>query len=138
MKIYFAGSVRGGRDDQKFYAEVIKILKNHGEVLTEHLGDPELTQMGTIGLSDEQIYDRMMNWIKESDVIVAEVSSPSTGVGYEIALSESMNKKIICLYREGSSKRISAMVGGNKGLIVKNYKTIEELSLILDNFFNLV
>jgi nucleoside 2-deoxyribosyltransferase len=135
MKIYFAGSIRGGRNDQELYSEIIDILKKYGKVLTEHIGDPALTAMGTKNMTEEQIYDRMMDWIKESDAIVAEVSTPSIGVGYEIALSESMNKKIICLYREGSEKRISAMVSGNKNLIVINYKVVEDLPGIFDEFF---
>jgi hypothetical protein len=135
MKIYFAGSIRGGRNDQELYSEIIDILKKYGKVLTEHIGDPALTAMGTKNITKKQIYDRMMDWIKESDAIVAEVSTPSIGVGYEIALSESMNKKIICLYREGSEKRISAMVSGNKNLIVINYKVVEDLPGIFDEFF---
>lgn len=38
MKIYFAGSIRGGRDDASIYARLIEELKTHGEVLTEHVG----------------------------------------------------------------------------------------------------
>lgn len=135
MKIYFAGSIRGGRGDQEIYSKIIDFLKNYGTVLTEHVGDPALSAMGSQGMTEEEIYDRMVAWIKESDIIVAEVSTPSIGVGYEIALSESLHKKIVCLYREGSEKRISAMVSGNKNLILKIYKTTEDLPGILKEFF---
>ena len=35
MKIYFAGSIRGGRDDVGLYEQIIEILNSYGEVLTE-------------------------------------------------------------------------------------------------------
>ena len=44
MKIYFAGSIRAGRDDQELYQRLIQSLQYHGQVLTEHVGDPNLTQ----------------------------------------------------------------------------------------------
>ena len=49
MKIYFAGSIRGGREDAALYQLWIKYLKTFGEVLTEHIGDPELSHLGDDG-----------------------------------------------------------------------------------------
>ena len=43
MKIYFAGSIRGGRGDAEIYAQIIEFLQGYGEVLTEHIGDTSLT-----------------------------------------------------------------------------------------------
>ena len=59
MKIYFAGSIRAGRDDQELYHQLIQGLQRHGQVLTEHVGDPGLTQWGDDGPSDQAIYDRI-------------------------------------------------------------------------------
>lgn len=134
MKIYFAGSIRGGRDDKDFYLEIISLLQNYGQVLTEHIGDPNLTIDGE-DLEIEYIFKRDVAWIKDSDALVADVSTPSTGVGYEIGLAESLNKKVLCLYREGSEKRISGMIEGNKNITVKIYKTIEDIPQILKEFF---
>jgi hypothetical protein len=39
IKIYFAGSIRGGREDAAFYHQIIALLIEYGEVLTEHIGD---------------------------------------------------------------------------------------------------
>ena len=46
MKIYFAGSIRAGRDDQELYQRLIQSLQYHRQVLTEHVGDPNLTHWG--------------------------------------------------------------------------------------------
>ena len=48
MKIYFAGSIRGGRDDQELYFDMITDLQNHGTVLTEHIGNKELGNLGEV------------------------------------------------------------------------------------------
>ena len=84
MKIYFAGSIRGGRDDADLYLEIIKYLKNFGEVLTEHVGDNLITSSGESSINDIGIHNRDMDWLISSDIIVAEVTNPSLGVGYEI------------------------------------------------------
>jgi nucleoside 2-deoxyribosyltransferase len=131
MKIYFAGSIRGGRDDQEIYFSIIKKIGDFGEVLTEHIGKKELTNNGETTLSDKEIFERDMNWIKESDIVIAEVTVPSLGVGYELGQAESMNKKIICLYREIENKRLSAMISGNQYMKIFKYATLEDVDKIL-------
>lgn len=133
MKIYFAGSIRGGRDDQELYFSVIKELENFGTVLTEHIGKKELGIQGENTLTDTEIFVRDMQWIRESDVVVAEVTTPSLGVGYELGQAESMNKKIICLFRIGNDKRLSAMVSGNSYMKVFEYSTLEDIKKIFSN-----
>lgn len=134
MKIYFAGSIRGGRDDKDIYFSIIKELQKYGQVLTEHIGDPNLTARGE-EIDVEQIFRRDMDWVKECDLVVAEVTNPSLGVGYEIGQAESFGKKILCLYREVEGKRISAMVLGNTYLQIQLYKDMEGLSSFLEDFF---
>jgi nucleoside 2-deoxyribosyltransferase len=63
--------------------------------------------------TDKDIFERDMEWVREADIIVAEVSTPSLGVGYELGQAEAMGKKVLCLYREQEGKRLSAMVNGN-------------------------
>ena len=135
MKIYFAGSITGGRDDMELYFKIISLLKNYGNVLTEHVGDPKLSSQGEVNVTDEYVYERDVAWMKESNVVITEVSTPSLGVGYEIGSAQFLNKKILCLYREGSKSRISRMISGNKNLIFKTYKTIDDLPKIFNEFF---
>jgi nucleoside 2-deoxyribosyltransferase len=135
MKIYFAGSIRGGREDQDLYLEIINILKNYGEVLTEHVGNKELSSYGQANMTDEEIYLKDTNWIRESDIVIAEVTTNSLGVGYEIAYAESLNKKIILLYREEEGKRLSSMLKGNKKLETITYSKLEELKPVFNPIF---
>lgn len=130
-KIYFAGSITGGRDDEKFYNKIINYLNDKHIVLTEHVGDVLLSETGEAELPREYIYTRDTNWIKECDILVAEVTKPSIGVGYEIGYAESLKKPVYCLFRDVRGKRLSAMISGNKYVKVIKYKTVQELKEFL-------
>ncbi|MBW2970708.1 nucleoside 2-deoxyribosyltransferase [Candidatus Woesearchaeota archaeon] len=135
MKIYFAGSIRGGRDDKQIYLELIRHLRKYGQVLTEHIGDTDLTVKGEDGLIDEHIYSRDLAWIKEADVLIAEVSTPSLGVGYEIGKAEEMKKPVLCLYRQQGNKRLSGMINGNPNVRIAHYTTLKEAFNHIKEFF---
>tara|TARA_B100001750_G_C15364158_1_gene523792 strand:- start:368 stop:778 length:411 start_codon:yes stop_codon:yes gene_type:complete len=132
MKIYFAGSIRGGREDADRYYEIINHLKKYGEVLTEHVGSDSLTHKGENTLNDNQIHDRDMNWLLSSDIIIAEVTNPSLGVGYEIGRAIEHKKKIICLFYTKSNNRLSAMISGSKDVVLFNYNNLNQLINYLD------
>lgn len=126
MKIYFAGSIRGGREDAALYGQIILYLKNFGEVLTEHVGDVLLSEMGDDGISDRFIHDRDVQWLQAADVLVAEVTTVSMGVGYEIGRAVEAGKPVLCLFRPGLGKNLSAMIAGCDELEIANYRTLDE------------
>lgn len=135
IKVYFAGSISGGRKDSKIYGELIKYISMFGTVLTEHIGDLSLGNMGE-SKTNKEIFDRDVSWIKEANLIIAEVSTPSLGVGYELGLAESLSKKILCLYRPQEGKRLSAMVSGNSSFQVIKYSDLEDVKNKLKEFFS--
>lgn len=135
MNIYFAGSIRGGRDDKELYLEIIRVLGRYGTVLTEHIGDRTLSALGEDGPTDTFIYERDMAWLNAADVVVAEVSTPSLGVGYEIGAMEG-KKPILCLYRPQEGKRVSAMISGNANFLLKTYTSLADVEEILKVFFD--
>ena len=134
MKIYFAGSIRAGRNDQEIYHQLIQGLQDHGLVLTEHVGDPALTQWGDDGPSDRMIYQRDMAWLAEASLMVAEVTIPSLGVGYEIGRAESRGKPVLCLHRGQDGRKLSAMISGNPEVTVTEYSTVEEALVYIGRF----
>ncbi len=133
MKIYFAASIRGGRDDWASYLQIVHQLRSYGEVLTEHVGDAALSDAGE-ETDDCFIHDRDLAWLKESDVLVAEVTTPSLGVGYEIGKATEWGKPVLCLYRPANGRALSAMIGGCKGVVMRHYQTPSELTSIFDKF----
>ena len=130
-KIYFAGSIRGGREDAELYHRIIVKLKHYGEVLTEHVGDDDLREDGENNKSDTYIHDRDMAWIQESDIIIAEVSTPSLGVGYEIASALNLGKPVFCLFNSNRGSNLSAMIRGSGKVKVYEYETFQDIEGIL-------
>lgn len=133
MKIYFAGSIRGGREDRELYFDIIRLLQNYGEVLTEHIADESLESEKL--LDDRAIHDRDFAWLREADYVVAEVTVASLGVGYELGRAVEWGKPVLCLYRPSEGKRLSAMIAGAENITVKEYSEIDDLDAIFQKFF---
>lgn len=139
MKIYFAGSIMGGREKQQDYANLINYLKKFGTVLTEHIGKEDTHIKNEVKYSekiDEHTYIRDTKWIVECDIIIADVSVPSLGVGYELGFGESLNKDIVCIYDNNSQKSLSYMLSGNvKNEIIK-YDSLEDIKEKITEYFS--
>lgn len=135
-KIYFAGSIRGGREDAQLYKLIIDYLSQYGKVLTEHVGYHDPSQSGDEQLNDPQIYSRDIEWLLSCDAIVAEITTVSMGVGFELGQAVAMGKKILCLYRPQSGRRLSAMIAGCPGIMIVNYSLPEEALLAAGQFLN--
>ncbi|XP_026165531.1 5-hydroxymethyl-dUMP N-hydrolase [Mastacembelus armatus] len=139
MKIYFCGSIRGGRGDVHLYRKIVEKLRSYGTVLTEHVSSTELTDRGedASGAGDRFIHDRDLDWLQQSDVVVAEVTQPSLGVGYELGRAVDMKKKILCLFRPTSGRALSAMIrGADDGelFVVRDYHE-DEVEKVVQEFF---
>ena len=124
MKIYFAGSIRGGRQDAELYRKVIAVLKENHQVLTEHVGDLSLSVVEDKG--DKAIYEQDTAWLRECDVVVAECTQVSLGVGYELAYAEAHNKEAHIFYRPNETQ-LSAMLSGNEYFKIHRYNSEDEL-----------
>ncbi len=129
-KIYFAGSIRGGRIDADLYGRLIKHMQKDNIVLTEHIGCPHLNLMEQ-GKRDIDIYNEDTAWLRESDIVIAECTCPSLGVGYEMAYAEKIGKPCHILY-DRSKTQLSAMLTGNPYFHIHPYETENEIYNILN------
>lgn len=77
------------------------------------------------GKTPEEIFFRDINAVKESDILLAEISRPSHGVGMEIMQAYISNKRIILVAREDSN--ISFLVRGIPDVILLEYKDYRDL-----------
>lgn len=136
LKIYFGASIRGGRDDANLYADIIELLKQYGDVLTEHIGNQTLTVKGE-SLEPRIIRERDLDWLNEANVAIFEVTQPSLGVGYEIRYIEG-KKPVLCLFRLSAEKSLSAMIAGSEKLEVSYYEGLDELGSLFEKFFKRV
>jgi nucleoside 2-deoxyribosyltransferase len=119
-----------------YYKQMISLLQAHGEVLTEHLGSDQEIQAKDRVLSDKQIHDRDLQWIKDSDMVIAEVTIPSLGVGYEIGRALQLGKPVLCLFHNEAAHSLSAMVSGCDELKIVRYTQVEELQEQLNAFIS--
>ena len=139
MKIYFAASIRGGRKDQNKYNELIGFLSSKVEVLTEHVGDLSLGQTGEQDFTDKEIYQRDLEWLESADAVIAEVTNPSLGVGYELGVAEKLGKPVLCLFDDADHNcNLSAMISGNHKITTFRYTSLdqakEEIVSFIDSF----
>lgn len=134
LVIYFAGSIRAGRDDVPTYEKLINQLKNYGTVITEHVGDYNLSVGGQSFLTDEFIHNRDLHWLRHSHIVVAEVTTPSLGVGYEIATAINWHIPVITLYRK-NDQSVSAMISGSKGCNHFEYTCLSDAHRFIEKEF---
>ena len=109
LTLYFAGAISGGRTDVGLYRQIIAALEAEGhQVLAGAVAAEHVTSSGET-LDSFAIFDRDLGWIAAADILIAEVSMPSTGVGYEIATARyQYDIPVICLYRPAHTARCTA------------------------------
>jgi hypothetical protein len=127
MRVYFSGAIAGGREDLPIYQHIVARLKSLGHsVLTEHVADPSLLGPEA-GVSAREVYLRDIGWLDQAEVVIAEISTPSLGVGYEIGYALQRGTPTLCIYRDGIV--VSKMITGNPAphLRVVTYRDEGEL-----------
>ena len=130
-KVYFAGSIRGGRPDADLYRRMIEYIQCTDRVLTEHVGDLSLSKNEGVHDRDVAIYTQDTGWLLESDLVIAECTTPSLGVGYELAFAEAHGKPVHIFYDKGRT-RLSAMLTGDRYFHIHPYSDPEELFPAID------
>ncbi len=125
-KVYFAGSIRGGQNDTQLYHEMISYINQTDQVLTEHVGDVHRSIQEQTRDKDSLIYEQDTAWLRECDIVIAECTHPSLGVGYELAYAEKYNKPTYIFYRKEETM-LSAMLKGNSYFHIDSYINKDEL-----------
>lgn len=130
-KVYFAGSIRGGRQDAELYRRMIQHIKKSHIVLTEHVGDLSLSKTEGLENREVAIYEQDTAWLRESDLVIAECTTPSLGVGYEMAYAERFGKRVHIFY-DATRTDLSAMLSGDKYFHLHPYKSEEDIFPAID------
>ena len=135
MNLFFSASIRGGRSDIDLYSDLVDHLNTHGDVLTEHIGEQNVeAKEQAQGLTDADIYEQDVEWLNEADAVIAEVTTPSLGVGYELGRAVAWDKPVFALYRPDADHELSAMVRGNPDVDVVEYETLDDARPAIDAF----
>jgi nucleoside 2-deoxyribosyltransferase len=134
MNIYFACSITGGREFEPVYQVLMDSLLADGhEIPTSHLANSTVVDLEGRA-SPREVYDRDVNWIAAADLLIAEVSVPSHGVGYEIGHALGLGKPVLCLAQQG--RKVSKMITGNPhtGLQMRTYVDAGEAARLAREF----
>jgi hypothetical protein len=134
MQIYFSGAISGGREKLPIYRHIVARLQAAGHTVpSAHVADPNVLAR-ELKVPPRQVYTRDIRWVEDCHAMVAEVSTPSLGVGYEVCHALHIGKPVLCLYQHGLF--ISKMITGNSHstLTVADYADLEQLDARLDAF----
>jgi nucleoside 2-deoxyribosyltransferase len=127
MNIYFSGSIAGGRKYLDSYKKIVAYLKEKGhQVLTDHIIIDNIFEFEN-QLKPEEIFQRDINWLNDCDVLIAEISNPSLGVGYEICYALERKIPTLCIYQAGIL--VSRMIVGNTSSCLTLFEYPDEESL---------
>ena len=141
MRIYLACTVRGDRGGVVAGRTICERLQHHGhEVLTTHLLADDVNDAES-QLSEVQVYRRDLEWLSRCDVLVAEASGSSYGVGFEVGYvlgrARDTGQRVVLLYDAARRQAISRLITGNcdEACDTFAYASVEELAAFIDRRF---
>lgn len=141
MTIYLACTVRGDRGGVAAGRALADGLKARGHhVLTEHLLRDDV-ETAESALTEAEIFNRDIEWLDACDVLVAEASASSFGVGFEVGYvlsrAAETGKRVFLLHTEDAAPRISRLILGNThpACVRVPYRSTADVNAFLDRHF---
>lgn len=134
IQVYFAASIRGGRQDVQLYHDMIAYIKQYGTISTEHIGNAAHSINEQEFSKDQLIYLQDTNWLMHSNVVIAECTTPSLGVGYELAFAERHQIPVHVFYRPQQTQ-LSAMIKGDAYFHIHPYSDFSSFCAQIDEIF---
>ena len=115
-KVYLSVPIIANRDTRTA-REIAGIIKSAGHEL---ISPWVIGKDPNDGLTETGVFERDASGVRGCDMIIAEVSIPSHGVGMEIMLAHTLGKKVICVYHQGA--KLSWMIKGFPGAVLIEFK----------------
>jgi nucleoside 2-deoxyribosyltransferase len=117
MQIYLACTVRGDRGAVAGLRALVAALESAGHtIFTKHLLDDNV-EGAESALSERAVYERDIEWLEACDVLIADASGSSFGVGFEVGYvlgrSDRTDQRVVLLYRADRRDQISRLIVGN-------------------------
>ncbi|HJR60970.1 MAG TPA: nucleoside 2-deoxyribosyltransferase [Vicinamibacterales bacterium] len=117
MNIYLACTVRGDRGAVGIARALADALEDQGHtVLTRHLLEDGV-ESAESALSERAVFERDMRWLAGADVVIAEASGSSYGVGFEVGYvlgrSDATGQRVLLLYDIARRPVVSRLISGN-------------------------
>jgi nucleoside 2-deoxyribosyltransferase len=141
MTIYLACTVRGDRGGVIAGRVICARLQHHGhEVLTTHLLRDDV-ETAESQLTERDVFERDLDWLSRCDVLVAEASGSSYGVGFEVGYvlgrAAQTGQRVVLLYNTGRRHAVSRLITRNSdaACTTLGYSSVDELAALIDERF---
>jgi 2'-deoxynucleoside 5'-phosphate N-hydrolase len=138
MTIYLACTVRGDRGGVLAGRAICERLQRHGHrVLTTHLLADDV-ETAESQITETEVFRRDLEWLAACDLLVAEASGSSYGVGFEVGYvlgrAATTGQRVILLYDTARRHQVSRLITGNDAAACTTfgYGSIEELTAFID------
>jgi hypothetical protein len=132
MRIYLAAAMTNAGRDLEAIRTLLDCLEADGhDVPTRHVADP-LGREVEGELADADVARRDLGWVAGCDALVAEVSTPSHGVGVEVEAAISGGKPVLLTYRRGAT--VSRLLLGLPGIETFAYAEARDLRASVRRF----
>jgi hypothetical protein len=138
VRIYLACTVRGDRGGVLAGRTICERLQQRGhEVLTTHLLADDVDAAEST-LSEHDVFRRDLDWLSRCDVLVAEASGSSYGVGFEVGYvlgrARETHQRVVLFYHAARSHVISRLIVGNcdAACTTVPYGSLAELAELVD------
>ncbi|MGC9443740.1 MAG: nucleoside 2-deoxyribosyltransferase [Candidatus Methanospirareceae archaeon] len=135
-RVFFSCSMRGGysRVKQAELRKILDIIEELGlELISRHQTQVNFMER-EFRFSEQQIHDRDYRWLEEADLVVAEITNPSLGVGAEIADAVHLKIPVLAVYKREYEDQISAYIRGKAGVVCRAYSDHRELKEVIQTF----
>jgi nucleoside 2-deoxyribosyltransferase len=140
VTIYLAFTVRGNRGALDAARAVGTLLQHLGhEVLTTHLLADDVDRAEG-ALTERQVYERDIEWLEKADLLIAEASGSSYGVGFEVGYvlgrSSQTRQRVLLLFDAARRTAISRLIPGavHPACTVREYAAVEDLVRIVEDY----
>ena len=137
MRVYLACTVRGDRGGLAVARAVASRLAHHGHaVVTTHLLEDNVDE-AEAALTERGVYERDIAWLDDCDLLVAEASGSSYGVGFEVGYvlgrSTLSGQRVLLLYDAAAAAKVSRLIAGNShpNCTVYAYRGVDDLTAFL-------
>jgi len=135
-RVFFSCSMRGGfnRLTQEELRKIPDIIEELGMVVISRHQTSENFMESESRLTEQEIHYRDHRWLHEADLVIAEITNPSLGVGAEIADAVNLGIPVLCVYKPEYEDQISAYIRGKTGVTCRAYSDREDLKEVIRAF----
>ena len=134
MRVYLCAAMTNADRKLADITALLAAVEEAGhQVPTRHIAAHNARELD-LGLTDQELASRDLAWLEAADAVVAEVTTPSHGVGVEVTHAVHVGKPVLVIHREGAV--VSRLLTGLPGVQRSTYTTTQNAAELALEFLN--